>query len=322
MTPYHGGRMPIRVLATLVLTVAAVTLPRAQGGSPALLSQLTWFDRTGRSLGTTGPVASHGNVELSPDGRRVLVAVLDPRTGTRDLWVHDVESDTRFRLTSTPADENWGVWTRDGQEVIFNSTRSGGLDLYRAPARPDAPATLLLADGMWPVSLAPDGRHLLFVINSPQRGNDVMVLPLFGERMPYPFAQTADAENWATFSPDGRWVAFSSSETGRSEVYVAPFPPTPEGMAAKRQVSSNGGTQARWNRNGREILYIAQDRSLMATAVDGSGATFEIGATERLFQPRFFFLDSHGFDISPDGQRLLVNNLIVSPQEPASIARR
>ena len=179
---------------------------------------------------------------------------------------------------------------------------------------------MLLENGMWPLSWAPDGRHILFVINSQRTGNDVMVLPLFGDRQPFPFARGQPNENWAAFSPNGRWVAFSSTESGQSEVYVAPFPPTAAGLAGKRQISPDGGSQARWSRDGREIFYIAANRSLMVTEVNGESGTLQTGMTRRLFEPRFFFLDSHGFDIAPDGQRILVNTLVVSPRAPSTVA--
>ena len=137
----------------------------AQGGATSLLSQLTWFDRSGKPLGTVGPIANHGNVELSPDGRQVTVAVLDTARGSRDLWIYDIDGGGRRRLTDTPADENWAIWARDGRTIVFNSTRNQGLDLFQVAPDGRMP-TLLLRGGMWPVSYAPDGRHILFVINS------------------------------------------------------------------------------------------------------------------------------------------------------------
>jgi Tol biopolymer transport system component len=312
------SRLAVALILGLPLIATGVA---AQQGSVSLLSQLVWFDRSGKRLGTVGPLGNHGNIELSPDGRQAAVTVLDRARGTRDLWLYNVANGMRTQYTATTADENWAIWSRDGNSIIFNSSRNGGLDLFRAPASNGAMAMPLLVDGMWPVSLAPDGRHLLFVINSPQRGNDVMVLPLFGDGTPFPFAQSEVQENWAAFSPNGRWVAFSSSETGISEVYVAAFPPTGVGMAGKRQVSVGGGSQARWSRDGREIFYIGQDRSLMVTSVNGEGAIFEAGPRSRLFEPQFYFFDSHVFDVAPDG-RLLVNTVVASPQTPSSIARR
>ena len=320
-------------------TIRATRASHLQAGSTALLSQLVWFDRSGSRLGTLGPVANHGNIEFSPDGRRVAVTVLDTTLGTRNIWLYDVTSGERTRFTTSDADENWAIWSRDGREIIFNSSRNGGLDLFRASVREGSTPQLLLEDGMWPVSWAPDGRHILFVVNvpdTPERpgtANDVLVLPLFGDREPYPFARTqmrlqtglrnpssiAISENWAAFSPNGRWVVYSSTETGRAEVYVAPFPPTTSGLAAKQRVSADGGSQARWSRDGREIFYVAQNGSLMVTAVNGDGATFEAGAVERLFEPRLYFFDSHGFDVAADG-RILVNTLVVSPAAPSTVA--
>ncbi len=310
-----------RVIPTTALLAGMAAGLSAQGGSPTLLSQLVWFDRAGTRLQTVGPVGNHGNVELSPDGRQVAVAVMDPARRTRDIWLYDVQGDGRTKFTASDADENWAIWSRDGRRIVFNSNRrSGRLDLFQSASTAGSDPQVLLEDGMWPVSWAPDGGHILFVINSQATGNDVMVLPLTGDRRPYPFARSADAENWAAFSPDGRWVAYSSTESGQSEVYVAAFPPTRDGFANKRRVSADGGSQARWRRDGREIFYIGSDRSLMVTAVNGEGKTFEVAEMRRLFEPRFFFLDSHGFDLAADGQRILVNTLIVSPATPASVA--
>ena len=304
----------------MVVAIHGLPLRAAQSGSAALLSQLVWFDRAGKPLDTIGPVANHGNIELSPDGKQVAVAVLDTSEGTRDIWLYDVNSGGRRRLTATDGDENWAIWSRDGRRVVFNSTRNGRLDLFQSALAAGSVPEMLLRDGMWPVSWAPDGRHILIVTNSTLTSNDVMVLPLFGDRQPFPFAHTQTAENWAAFSPNGKWVAFSSAESGQAEVYVAPFPPSTAGLAGKRQVSPDGGSQARWGRDGKEIFFIAADRSLMVTAVNSEGAGFEVGAMRRLFEPRFFFLDSHGFDVAPDGQRILVNTLIVSPRSPSTVA--
>src|SRR5687767_12517747 len=161
--------------ATALLAGMAVGLS-AQGGSATLLSQLVWFDRAGKRLQTVGPVGNHGNVELSPDGRQVAVAVMDPARRTRDIWLYDVEGDGRMKFTASDADENWAIWSRDGRRIVFNSNRrSGRLDLYVVSGfsrtTPSSEPELLLEDGMWPVSWAPDGQHILFVVNSQATGN-------------------------------------------------------------------------------------------------------------------------------------------------------
>ena len=226
-----------RLVPTAALLAGMAVGLSAQGGSPTLLSQLVRFDRAGTPLQAVGPVGNHGNVELSPDGRQVAVAVMDPARRTRDIWLYDVQGDGRTKFTASDADENWAIWSRDGRRIVFNSNRrSGRLDLFQSAATAGSDPQVLLEDGMWPVSFAPDGQHILFVVNSQATGNDVMVLPLTGDRRPYPFARSEVAENWAAFSPDGRWVAYSSTESGQSEVYVAGFPPRPEGFASKRQI--------------------------------------------------------------------------------------
>lgn len=317
----RAARITAAVGVAMIAAAPDLPVRAAQGGSPALLSQLVWFDRAGKRLETIGPVDNHGNIELSPDGERVAVAVLNTSEGTRDIWLYDAARGGRTRFTATDADENWAIWSRDGRRLVFNSTRNGRLDLFQGGLAPGSVPEMLLVDGMWPLSWAPDGRHILFVTNSAATSNDVMVLPLFGDRRPFPFARTRTAENWAAFSPNGRWVAFSSAESGQAEVYVAPFPPSPAGATGKRQVSVDGGSQARWSRDGRELFFIGANRSLMVAEVRGDGASFEVGSVRRLFEPRFFFLDSHGFDVALDGQRILVNTLVVSPRAPTSVAR-
>ena len=311
-----------RLLVTLVaiaLTYVGAGFSRpiqAQRGqqAPALvLSQLAWFDRTGRQLATVGPLADYGNLELSPDGTRVGVAIGDRATGTRDIWIYE-PGGQRTRVTSDAADENWMVWSRDGQNLILNAFTRQQLALFQAPVRDAAMRTLLLddADGKWPVSWSPDGRHLLYVANRDATGNDIRVLPLFGDRRSYAFAATVAAENWAAFSPDGKFVAYSSTEaTGVAEVYVATFPRTGQSV----RVSVDGGSQARWRRNG-EILYLDPNRRLMAAAIRTAGDEAVVTGVTPLFTLNLPFGAYHAFDVTPDGLRILVNTAIVAPNAP------
>ncbi len=304
-----------------VCLVLAITGPQMRGQDGRFVrSQLTWFDRSGRKLGVLGRMADYGNLELSPDGRRIAVGVLtDPRRGTRDIWIVDAVTGAHTAFTSDPADENWAVWSPDGSALIFNSGRDGGLDLYRAPARavdPRAGEPLLVdSDAKWPVSWSSDGRWLLYVIGGRQGGNHIRVLPLEGGRPPIPYRQEqeSDSENWAALSPDGKWVAYSSTESGQPEVYVAPFPAT--GAGSKQLVSHGGGVQARWRRDGRELYYVSSDRHLMAVDVGAGsgGAALAIGEPHALFELRFPYWHYHAFDAAADGQRFLVNVLVTLP---------
>jgi Tol biopolymer transport system component len=290
-----------------------------QARPAAVRSQLVWFDRAGRREGALGTLADYGNVELSPDGQRLAVAVLDPVRGTRDLWMYDVASGRHEKLTSAPAEENWLIWSRDGKRVVFNSQRNGGLDLYQASSNGarEEEALLVDRDPKWPVSWSPDGRFILYVISTTRTGNDVLVLPLSGDRRPFPFLQTAAAENWAAFSPDGRWVAYSSDESGRPEVYVTPFPAA---SGRKWPVSNGGGSQARWRRDGKEIFYLAPGRMLMSVAVDGLGSDFASATPQPLFEMRYAYGQYHAFDVTSDGQRFLVNSAVVLPGGPSVAA--
>jgi Tol biopolymer transport system component len=297
---------------------ALTALGALQRPASAVLSELVWYDRAGKRLSVVGGAADFGSLELSPDGKRLAVAVLDPSTGAHSLWVYDVARGSRTRLTQDPADENWLIWSSDGRQVIFNSERRGELDLFQGSARAPLAEKVLLAGGSakWPVSWSSDGRYVLFVTGTPVTGNDVWVLPLFGERKAFALLQTDAMENWAAFSPNGKWIAYTSTESGRPEVYVAPFP----ARGRKWLVSAGGGFQARWRHDGRELFYLSMDRMLMVADVRADAREFEVNGVASLFALRYPYPPYHAYDVSADGQRILVNTSIVSPGGPTRIA--
>jgi dipeptidyl aminopeptidase/acylaminoacyl peptidase len=307
-----------RLLARCLAVLAAVPLLAQQQPRPQILSRLTWFDRAGARLGGIGPVADHGNLELSPDGTRVAVAVTDHALETRDIWIYDAKSGDRTRFTSEPGDENWLIWSSDGQRVVLNSFGRERLDLFEATARGFEPHTVLLNDTVakWPVSWSHDGRFLLFVTNSRTTSNDIWVLPLFGDRTPYPYLRTEASENWAAFSPDGKWVAYSSTDSGTIEVYVSPFPAT----GRRWRVSADGGSQARWRRDGSEIFYLAPDRQVIAAAVSTTGGEFTVKGYDPLFEIRHPYGAYHAFDVTADAMRFLVNTLVLNPGATGVVA--
>jgi Tol biopolymer transport system component len=307
-----------RTLLGLLVAACAAPLALAQSSRPAILSRLIWFDRTGQRLGAVGPVADHGNLELSPDGTRVAVAVTDRARATRDIWMYNLGSDERTQFTSDPADENWLIWSPDGKNVLHNSFARDRLSLLEASLTGAATRTPLLegSEGKWPVSWSPDGKNVLYVTNSAETSNDIWVLPLDSTRPPYPFLQTKASENWATFSPDGRWVAFSATESGQPEVFVSPFPAT----GKRWRVSADGGSQARWRRDGKEIFYVAPDRMLMAVPISTSDDSVEANDYLPLFELQHPYGAYHAFDVSADGQRFLVNTLVVRPSRPGAVA--
>jgi Tol biopolymer transport system component len=282
-----------------------------QTGAGVTGSQLTWFDRAGKQIGVVGEPAAYGDVGLSPDGKWATVSIANPGGGTRDIWVYDVARGLRTRFTSDPAVEQNSVWSPDGSRVIFNSNRKGHLDLYHKDSSGASAEEVLLEDGFdkYPAAWSPDGQSMLYVsaTGPAGAGRDLFVLPLSGEpstgRKPVPFLRSEFTENYAQFSPDGRWVAYSSNESGREEVYVAPFP----GPGGRRLVSTNGGGQARWRPDGTEIFYLAPDNTLMAAAVNGKSGSFEVGTVKPLFQTAASAGTRRAYDISLDGQRFLIN---------------
>jgi dipeptidyl aminopeptidase/acylaminoacyl peptidase len=286
-----------------------------QRPAPFVLSQLTWFDRAGKMLGKLGPLADHGNLELSPDGSRVAVAVVNRALRTRDIWMYQTASGTRAQFTSNEADENWLIFSPDGARVVVNAFSTEQSGLFSSAATAATPRTLLLdaPTGAWPVSWSPDGSSILVVTNSPKTGNDIWTLSPTGDPTPKPFQRTEASENWAAFSPDGRWVAFSSTAgSDVPEVYVTRFP-TP-GQAWR--VSADGGTQARWRRDGKEIFYLSPDQQLMSAALTLESNSVKVDRIEPLFTMRFPYGAYHAFDVTKDGQRFLVNTSIGATGAP------
>ena len=307
-------RRGLRLLLVAGVTAAIAPLA-AEQRPPLVLSQLTWFDRTGKQLGKVGPLADHGNVELSPDGARVAVAVADRTLGTRNIWMYETGSARREQFTTDPADENWLIFSPDGSRVVMNAFSPQQSGLFTSPAAMATPRKLLLdaPTGAWPVSWSPDGSSILVVTNSPKMGNDIWSLSLSGDPTPKAFQRSGASENWAAFSPDGRWVAYSSTAgSDVPEVYVTSFPAPGQAW----RISADGGTQARWRRDGKEIFYASPDRELMSAAVTLDRDSVKVDRIEPLFTMRYPYGAYHAFDVSRDGQRFLVNTAIGSAGAP------
>jgi dipeptidyl aminopeptidase/acylaminoacyl peptidase len=291
---------------TLAVAVAPSARPVAAQRTPAsVLSQLTWFSRTGTVLARVGPIADHGNLELSPDGTRVAVAVMDQSTRTRSLWIYDAKSGSRTRFTTGPAEENWLVWSPDGTRVVLNALLPSRSQLLESPVRAFQPREVLATDGggAWPVSWSPDGRTVLYVTNSPDTSNDVWAAPVDGSAKPSPFQHTRASENWAAFSPDGKWVAFSTTAASDvPEVFVTRYPEAGQSY----RISADGGSQARWRRNG-EIVYLAPDRMLMSASVSEQDGRIAVSRIDPLFTLAVAYGAYHAFDVSADGMRILAN---------------
>jgi Tol biopolymer transport system component len=276
-------------------------------------TQLVWFDRSGKEAGTVGERADYGDVEISPDGGRVTVSRLDPGTG-RDIWIFDLARGLPTRFTADPADEYASVWSPDGNQIIFNSRRKGHLDLYQKASSGAGGDEAVLEDtaDKSPMSWSSNGEFVLYNTgNVSIVGNqvDLWALPVTGDDQPFPVVNSAFNEARGRLSPDGRWIAYTSDESGRTEIYVTPFP----GLAGKWRVSTAGGNWPRWGRDGRAIFFLAPDNAhLMSARVDGEGSQFLVGAIDTLFDARWRLGARYPYDVAPDG-RILGAILVEQP---------
>jgi eukaryotic-like serine/threonine-protein kinase len=280
---------------------------------PSARRQLMWFDRNGRELGAFGtPDPVLFNPEISPDGRRV--ALTRGRIDFSDIWIQEGSRSSRF--TTDPGDDRITIWSPDGRDIIYASKRGAQFDLYRKPADGVGPETPLLQSDIlkFPCSWSPDGRFIIYWAQ--EHLGDLMVLPLFGDRKPFPFLSTPFSEEGAVFSPDGKWVAYQSNESGRFEVYVRPFP----GPGPAQPVSAAGGSSVRWRRDGKELYFLAPDSTLMAASVTANGSTFETGTPQALFRTHaVYFPNAQQYDVSRDGRFLIVTELESAPAEPIHV---
>jgi Tol biopolymer transport system component/tRNA A-37 threonylcarbamoyl transferase component Bud32 len=278
---------------------------RSGNGSDSLLE---WFDRSGKKLGAVGDAADFSNPALSPDDGRLAVGIRDPQTKTRDIWVIDLMRGARTRLTFDPADELNPVWSPDGTRIAFSSNRRGERDVYQKLADGLGQDELLLEakDGQDSVEdWSADGKYLLYHYQPPEH-NYLYVMPFAGDRKPVPLVKTELHTEQGQFSPNGRWLAYSSYESRKSDIYVQGFTPSPSRPRGKWQVSTAGGSEARWRRDGKELYYYSGG-AIMAVDVKTDGASFEAGIPKALFKapPGAFGARNH-FVVSKDGQRFLV----------------
>jgi serine/threonine protein kinase len=284
---------------------------------------LAWFDRTGKRLGTVGPAGQHHqNPELSPDGRQVVYNRLDLRTGQTDVWVLDLAGGEPRRLTFDPGLKLIPRWSPDGGRVIYQSNRDGPFSLYQKSSNGGGTEDLLIP-GLGGVTLmdwSKDGRFVAYGVQD-QRGNTQLVVqPVFGDRKPMFYPATGATHQHARLSPDGKWIAYVSNESGKYEVYVQTFPPG----GGKWQVSTNGGVMPRWRRDGKELFYVALDRKIMAAEVR-SGSSIEFGNRTALFEAKLYGgLNVAGgwnnqYDVSPDGQRFLLNTEAAASAVPITV---
>jgi Tol biopolymer transport system component len=259
---------------------------------------LVLVDRRGQATPAGETKASYYYPRFSPDGRRVAVNIGGGTGGGGEIQICDLERHTCSRLTSG----NYPVWTPDGSRVTFNATsRSGDVDLYwkRSDGSGEAEALLIRPGIQWPFSWSPDGQLLTFNEVQPRaEGLGLWILSREGDATP--LVVTSFDQRMATFSPDGRWIAYQSNESGRFEIYVRPYP----GSGGRELVSTNGGREAVWSRDGRELFYREGNR-LMVVSLDTS-AGLKAGLPRMLFEGYNTTIGGTYYDVSPDGQRFVM----------------
>jgi serine/threonine protein kinase len=277
---------------------------------PPALNDLTWFDRRGKQLGTVGERALYSNPALSPDGRRLAVGRMDPALNTRDIWVLDLARGVSSRLTFDPADERNPTWSPDGTRIAYSKSNSQGDTeiAWKAAGGAGAEESFLESSEVHNLEdWSPDGKSLLF------NANNLLIakLPLDGTRQPSPVLKASFPQINAHLSPDGRWLAYVSQETGRSEIFVQNFPPAGD----KWQISSDGGDEPSWRRDGKEIYFLEGRRKLKAVAVKADGASLEVGTAQDLFEvPLDNARRRNHYVATPDGQRFL---FVTTPKDTA-----
>jgi Tol biopolymer transport system component len=323
-----GTSFPV---APQLLTVTGVAASAISVSSTGLLAyrvgpterrQFTWLDRSGHELGIVGEADTNAPSDpaISPDGSEVVFSRnID---GNRDLWLLETSRGAVRRLTFGPSDERSGTWYPDGSRIVFASNRGGPADLYQRLSSGAGEEDLLVTmpEAKQPADFSPDGRFLLFRTQHVKTRYDIWALevnrrpsgelePLNGKK-PFVVVQTNSDERDAQFSPDGKWIAYESDESGRFEVYVQPFP----GPGPKHPISTSGGAQVRWSRSGKELFYIALDSRLMAAPIRLDGErqvvaaeapiplfTTHVGAAANVLRQQYV--------VSPDGQRFLMNTI-------------
>ena len=288
------------------------SLAYVPGGMLVTDRKLVWVNRQGEVDPLPAEAREYMHPSLSPDGKQVAVTI---REGSNyDVWVSEVERGSLGRLTSDPGEDFAPIWTPDGKQVTFGSEMAGtGPMLWWRPADGSGPQELLLEReegrrGQYSSSWSPDGQTLAFNdLLDPVNGQDIWMLPLEGEQEPWAFLNTEFEETGAMFSPDGRWLAYTSNETGRDEVYLQPFSVT--GPRGTKQVSVGGGAEPLWAQDSRDLFYRNGDK-MMAVAIE-TELELSVGTPRLLFEGRFLPVlsgDEPGssYDISPDGKRFLM----------------
>ena len=294
------------------------TIAYRAGPAAQTSRQLAWFDRSGKPLGELGEEMNFiSNPNLSPDGR--TIALGRNLNGNVDVWLQDAARGSLIRLTTDPRIDNFPVWSSDGSRVFFESYAGGRAgDLYeKAVAGSDGQQLVLSTpDAKFPTDCSRDD-IVLFETLDRRTGFDLWALKLAGDRKPFAVVRTDADERNGQFSPDGKWIAYESNETGRFEVYVQAF----ASAGRKIPISTNGGVQPRWRADGQELFYLTLDNRLVSLAIRSQGDTVEPGQTTPLFATQvttLFGVSGMQYAVSRDAQRFLIASSARGPDANTS----
>ncbi len=273
--------------------------------------KLLWYDRMGKQTSAIDQSAVYNHLRLSPDGKRIATTQFDVKGRNDDVWLYEISRAVWTRFTFDPASERWPIWSPDGSTIVFASDRKKLLDLFQRASSGAGSEEPLLDSSFpkYPNDWSRDGRFIAYTHDEPKTRGDIWILPMDpdpkgagGERKPFLFLQTEFNENRATFSTDGRWIAYQSDESGRNEVYIRPFP----GPGGKWQVSTNGGSHPRWRRDGKELFYLL-DNLIMAADIELDATTVKVrGVTPLINFIPYVGVNGDIYDVTGDGKRFLL----------------
>ena len=303
-----GVRFDATTLSGLFSASQNGLLTYRAGSLQARLSQLVWFDRVGQKLDTVGEPDNYYFPRLSHNGRQVAVDVSDLQNNG-DIWLYELSRPIASRFTFDPANDSLPMWSPDDSQIVFSSTRRNRLaDLYQKPTGGTGNAEVLLSDEdlTAPSDWSRDGNFIAVNRGLVGVNSDLWVFSIQEQEFT-PFVATPFRESDGRFSPDGKWMVYVSDESGQPEIYVQPFP----GPGGKLRVSTSGGSMPSWSHDGRELFFIAPDKSLMRAGIK-HGPELEIEVPQPLFVTQIKHKLDYPlqYDVSPDGQRFLINTLL------------
>jgi Tol biopolymer transport system component len=299
MPATNYGNFAVSQTGTLIYSSGAVELGRG----------LYWYDRQGKQLGKLGSPEYASWPQLSPDGKRLALRLWTQPAGNFEIWAYDLARGVHARESFSALTAFAPVWSPDGMQPVYSHSapqvsgdhmyllNTGGTGKEQPLEQP-----FLESLANYPSSWSPDGGLLLFDRQDKAGKISVWVLPLKENRKPYPFVETQFNAQMGKFSPDGRWVAYVSNDSGKDEVYVVPFP----GPGGREQVSTGGGTQPRWRKDGRELFYLSPETKMMAAEVTAGAKDFRTGSVRALFTlSGLGGVPGYLYDVTSDGQKFI-----------------